>query len=116
MASRIFPAWDFIQPADDVPIRSVVLETLESVIVVWHVLPGQEISAHVHPHGQDTWTILSGTADYFQGDNVISQVKANDIVVAQPNQVHGARTIGDEPFVFVSVVAPGNAGYQLAEK
>jgi quercetin dioxygenase-like cupin family protein len=114
--TRLFRVADFIQPSEDLPIRSVVLETPESVIVVWYVNPGQEIAAHVHPYGQDTWTILSGTADYFQGDGKVSRIKTNDITVAKPNQVHGARTVGNSPFIFVSVVAPGGAGYALADK
>ena len=114
--TRLFPVADFIQPSEDLPIRSVVLETPESVIVVWYVNPGQEIAAHVHPYGQDTWTVLSGAADYFQGDGIVSRIKANDIVVAKPKQVHGARTVGNSPFIFVSVVAPGDAGYALAEQ
>lgn len=114
--NRIFPLADFIQPSDDVPIRSVVVETTNAVIVVWHVRPGQEIAAHVHPQGQDTWTVISGCADYQLGNGNISRLKAHDIVVARSNQVHGALNVGQDDFVFVSVVAPGNAGYQLAEK
>lgn len=114
--ARIFPIAEFIQPSDEMPIRSVVLESAESVIVVWHVQPGQEIAAHVHPQGQDTWTVLSGTADYYQGDGTIRQIKPYDIVVARANQVHGAKTLGRVPLIFVSVVAPGNAGYELAKQ
>lgn len=113
---RLFPLADFIQPSDGSPIRSVVLETPEAVIVVWHVRPGQEIAAHVHPLGQDTWTVISGTADYYQGNGIKCQIKVNDIVVARPNQVHGAVNVGQDDFVFVSVVTPSNAGYQLTEK
>ena len=114
--TRLFSIANFIQPSEDLPIRSVVLETPESVIVVWYVDPGQKIAAHVHPHWQDTWTVFSGTADYFQGNGIVSRIKTNDIAVAKPNQVHGARTVGNSPFIFVSVVAPGGAGYTLADK
>jgi quercetin dioxygenase-like cupin family protein len=114
--SRIFSVAEYAQPSEGEPIRSVVLETAESVIVVWHVRPGQEIAAHVHPHGQDTWTVLSGSAEYFQGNGVVCNLKANEVAVAKPGQVHGAKNVGSEPFVFVSVVASGNAGYALAEK
>jgi quercetin dioxygenase-like cupin family protein len=86
------------------------------VIVVWHVLPGQEIAAHVHPNGQDTWTVLSGAAEYFQGNGLVRALRANEIAVAKRGQVHGARNDGSEPFVFVSVVATGNPGFALAEK
>ena len=114
--ARVFSVAKHLQPSDGEPIRSVVLETPESVIVVWHVRPGQEIAAHLHPHGQDTWTVLSGTAEYFQGKGIVRELTAGHIAVAKPGQVHGAKNIGSEPFVFVSVVASGNAGYALAEK
>jgi len=115
-ASRIFPVAEFIRPSEGQPVRSVVLETEESVINVWHVSPGQEIAAHVHPNGQDTWMVISGTAGYYMGGGVVTHLKAGEIAVAKPGQVHGAINSGSEPFVFVSVVASGNAGYALADK
>jgi quercetin dioxygenase-like cupin family protein len=115
-ASRIFSVADFIRPSDGEPIRSVVLETRDSVIVVWHVAPGQEITAHIHPHGQDTWTVISGEAEYYKGSGAVGHLRAGEIAVAKPGQVHGAKNFGPEPFVFVSVVASGNAGYALGEK
>ncbi|SHI01450.1 cupin domain-containing protein [Pollutimonas bauzanensis] len=114
--SRIFSVADYVRPSEGEPIRSVVLETPDAVIVVWHVHPGQEIAAHLHPNGQDTWTVLSGMADYFQGNGVVRTLKKGEIAVARPGQVHGARNIGSEPFAFVSVVAPASAGYALAER
>jgi quercetin dioxygenase-like cupin family protein len=76
-----------------------------------------EIAAHVHPHGQDTWTVLSGSAGYYQGSGVVTKLQAGEIAVAKPGQVHGAmNTDSKESFIFVSVVAPGNAGFALAEK
>lgn len=116
MESRIFSVADHIRPSDGEPIRSVVLETEDSAVVVWHAHPGQEIAAHVHPHGQDTWTVISGEADYYRGGGVVAHLKAGDIAIARPGQVHGAFNTGSEPFVFVSVVASGNAGFALAEK
>ena len=116
-ATRVFSVEAFSRPSDGEPIRSVVLETEESVIVVWYARPGQEIAAHAHPHGQDTWTVLSGCADYFQGNNEVIKLKAGEIAVAKPGQIHGAINTDPEiPFIFVSVVAPGNAGFALAEK
>lgn len=115
--TRIFPVAEWTRPADGEPVRSVVLQTGDSTVVVWHILPGQEIAAHVHPHGQDTWTVLSGSADYFQGNGVVARVKTGDIAVARPGQVHGARNTDPAlPFIFVSVVAPGDPGFALAEK
>ena len=73
--SRIFSVAEYVQPSEGEPIRSVVLETRDSIIVVWHVHPGQEIAAHIHPHGQDTWTVLSGMADYFQGNGIVRALR-----------------------------------------
>ncbi len=115
-ASRIFSIAKFIHPSDGEPIRSVVLITEESAVIVWHLRPGQEVAAHIHPHGQDTWTVISGAAEYYQGGRVVTRLKAGEIAVAKSGQVHGAMNSGAEPFIFVSVVAPGNAGYALAEK
>lgn len=115
-ASRIFSVEDFIHPSEGEPFRSVVLQTDEAAIVVWHVAPGQEIEAHVHPHGQDTWTITAGEADYYKGGGETVRLKVGEIAVAKPGQVHGAKNSGTEPFIFVSVVTSIHAGYVLAEK
>lgn len=109
--SRVFRVEDFIVPSDGVPVRSVVVESTEAVVIVWHVAPGQEVAAHRHPAGQDTWTVLSGTADYYMGEGGRQAIGAGAIVVARPGQVHGALNSGSEPFLFVSVVTPGQAGY-----
>ncbi|BAW95608.1 hypothetical protein NIES970_05170 [[Synechococcus] sp. NIES-970] len=118
MEPRIFSVEKHIRPSDGEPIRSVVLATKDSTVVVWHAHPGQEIAAHIHPHGQDTWTVISGEAEYYQGDGMVAHLKAGDIAIAKPGQVHGALNSGSVPFVFVSVVgsASGNAGFALAEK
>ncbi len=94
----------------------MVLEIEDSVIVVWHAHPGQEIEAHVHPYGKDIWTVISGEAEYYLGGGMIKHLLAGDIAIAKAGQVHGALNIGCEPFIFVSVVAPGNAGFSLAKK
>ena len=90
MESRIFSVTEYIRPSDGEPIRSVVLETKDSAVVVWHAHPGQEITAHVHPDGQDTWTVISGEAEYYQGGGKVAHLKAGDIAIAKPGQVHGA--------------------------
>lgn len=114
---RIFPSGQFFQPSDGEPIRSVVTQTADATIVAWYVRPGQSIKSHVHPNGQDTWTILSGKGSYvltMQGDT--HEICAGDVVVAKSNEVHGVRNGGNEPLIFISVVSPAEAGYELLEK
>jgi quercetin dioxygenase-like cupin family protein len=112
--TRIFPSSQFLQPTDGEPIRSVVIESQDAVIVAWYVKPGQEISPHIHPNGQDTWTILSGKGEYYL-DRVGTKrsIVAGDIVVAYQGCIHGVVNNGKEPLIFISVVAPADAGYQL---
>lgn len=113
---RIFEIAKHMQVHPSEPIRSVVTESPESVVTVWHVLPGQQVAAHTHPHGQDTWIILSGQADYFTDKvddaTLTKPIQAGMIVIAHAGQIHGAINTGDQPFQFVSVVAPFEAGFQ----
>lgn len=109
---RVYKSIDFMQVSDGEPIRSVVVESEHSVIVAWHVEPGQTIAPHKHPDGQDTWTILSGQGQY-QIDELGNTVAVvpGDVVVANKGQVHGVLCTSGEPLRFISVVAPLEAGY-----
>ena len=111
---RIYKSANCFQPTDADPIRSVVSESPQAVIVAWHVKPGQRIAAHVHPSGQDTWTILAGQGQYqVAATGEKRPIVAGDIVVASPGEVHGVVNDGSEPLLFISVVAPAGAGYEL---
>jgi quercetin dioxygenase-like cupin family protein len=112
--SRIFKSADFFQPADNEPVRSVITESKEATVVAWYIKPGQQICAHIHPNGQDTWTILQGRGEYYLDETKNTQsIVAGDIVLAHTGCVHGVFNNGDEPLVFISVVSPSEAGYQL---
>lgn len=111
-SQRIFHSADFLHPADGEPIRSVVTETPEAVVVVWHVKPGQRIAAHIHPYGQDTWTVLSGEGEYqLDAERTSHPISAGDIVIAPPGSVHGVYNNGAQPLIFIAVVSPAEAGY-----
>lgn len=113
--NRIFNSSSFFQPlVEGEPVRSVVTESEDAVIVAWHINPGQEISPHIHPNGQDTWIILTGTGDYYLDQaGTTKPIAAGDIVIAHPKCVHGVVNNSDAPLVFISVVSPLDAGYQL---
>jgi quercetin dioxygenase-like cupin family protein len=112
--TRIFKSSKFFQPTEGEPIRSVVTESQEAVVVAWYIKPGQEISAHIHPNGQDTWTILTGKGEYYLDKvRTTKPIVAGDVVVAHPGCVHGVFNNGDEALIFISVVSPADAGYQL---
>jgi quercetin dioxygenase-like cupin family protein len=111
---RRFHSTDHLVANSGDPVRSVVCETAQAVIVAWQVAPGQRIASHVHPHGQDTWTVLGGEGLYDQGGGQPALgIRAGDILVARPGEVHGVVCTGALPLVFVSVVTPLEAGYTL---
>jgi len=114
MKHRIFPSHEFHVSNVGEPVRSVVTESKDSAVIAWYVNPGQKISAHIHPNGQDTWIIQSGTGQY-QTDKAGTsrKIQAGDVVVAHCGEVHGVLNTGDEPLIFVSVVAPALSGYEL---
>jgi quercetin dioxygenase-like cupin family protein len=111
---RVFRSSDFLQPADGEPIRSVMAQSPEAAVIAWFVKPGQRISAHTHPHGQDTWTVLSGRGAYqLDAGGQSRAIAAGDVAVAPKGCVHGVFNDGTEPLVFVSVVCPAESGYEL---
>lgn len=64
MSGRVFHVAAYLHPNDGEPIRSVVHETADAAIIAWTVKPGQHISPHIHPSGQDTWTVIAGVGEY----------------------------------------------------
>ena len=112
---RIFHSADHMQPCDgEEPIRSVVTQSDCATVVAWHVKQGQRIAAHTHPHGQDTWAVLSGSGEYqIDGLGEVRLIVPGDVAIARRGQVHGVFNPNEAPLVFVSVVAPAEAGYEL---
>ena len=110
---RVFKVADHLQVTDGEPIRSVVHATDDAAVVAWTVKPGQRISPHVHPSGQDTWTILAGEGDYqIDAAGQTVRIAAGDVVVAPVGAVHGVLNTGAQALVFVSVVSPALSGFE----
>jgi len=114
MKSRVYKSRDFLVSNTGEPIRSVITESKESAVIAWHVNPGQRISAHLHPDGQDTWIIQSGTGEYqLDQEGGTKIISAGDVVVAHAGETHGVLATGAEPLIFISVVSPALSGYEL---
>ncbi len=111
--TRIFHSSDFFQPAEGEPIRSIVTESAQAIVVAWYVKPGQTVLPHLHPGGQDTWTILQGQGDYYLDQAGTTRlIGPGDVVVAPIGCVHGVVNRGEVPLLFISVVSPATAGYE----
>lgn len=113
MSRRVFQVAAYLQPYDGEPIRSVAHETDDAAIVAWIVKPGQRISPHLHPSGQDTWTVIAGEGEYqLDASGSTMRIAAGDIAVAPADAVHGVLNTGPQDLVFVPVVSPALSGFQ----
>ncbi len=44
ISPRIFDNVEFVQTSDGEPIRSIVTESPDAVVVMWYLMPGQQIN------------------------------------------------------------------------
>jgi hypothetical protein len=91
IAARMFAISEFARPSDGEPIRSVVLETEGPQSLFGMFDPGQEIAAHVHPHGQDLLDCSFWFCRLLSKEAVWSlSSRPEKLPYAKPGQVHGA--------------------------
>jgi quercetin dioxygenase-like cupin family protein len=100
---RIFDVENLVRFSDQKAEVREIAVTKKSSIAVWGVRPGQEVPAHYHPDGQDTWVMMRGTLTYYLGNGTKKTIKAGQVDVAEENQIHGARNEGTEDAVFLSI-------------
>lgn len=100
---RLFDVENLVQFSDEKAIVTEILTTKHSSIAVWGVRPGQQVPAHIHPDGQDTWIVVRGELTYYLGNGEKKIISAGQIDVAEPSQVHGAINLGTEDAVFISI-------------
>lgn len=110
---RVFDAADHFREGHPEPPRVVITDSEHAAVVAWSVEPGQRIELHVHPHGQDTWVVLSGEGLYFTDRSQTSRpLHPGSVAVAPAGAVHGALNTGRERLRFVSVVSPALSGFE----
>ncbi|MCX6982664.1 MAG: cupin domain-containing protein [Verrucomicrobiota bacterium] len=88
--------------------------TEHTSIAVWGVRPGQEVPAHIHPDGQDTWIMLRGSLSYYLGNGERMAIRAGQVDVAEHHQVHGAINDSGEDAVFLSIYSAPKLGWKKA--
>jgi quercetin dioxygenase-like cupin family protein len=116
MLERIFTVKDIVKFSDEKAKLTQVAATEHSIIFVWGVKPSQEVEAHIHPKGQDTWIMIQGELTYYLGNGQIKKIKAGQIDVAPKDSVHGCINEGKEDAIFVSIYSPKDIGYEQAPK
>ncbi|MBI5772818.1 MAG: cupin domain-containing protein [Verrucomicrobia bacterium] len=114
MSERLFNAEQMVRFSDEKAVVTEVAITPHSSIAVWGVRPGQEVPAHTHPDGQDTWVMLRGELTYYLGNGRRRTIRAGEIDVASPGEVHGAINQSAAEAVFLSIYNAPKLGWQKA--
>jgi quercetin dioxygenase-like cupin family protein len=115
MSDRIFNAVQHVRFSADKATVTEVSVTDHASIAVWGVRPGQEVPAHTHPDGQDTWVMVSGELTYYLGNGRRRTIRAGDVDVADKNEVHGAINEADADAVFLSIYSARKLGWEQAQ-
>jgi quercetin dioxygenase-like cupin family protein len=100
---RIFDVEKSVRFSEEKAVVTEIAITQHSSIAVWGVRPGQQVPAHTHPDGQDTWIVVRGELTYYLGNGHKKIISAGQIDIAEPSQVHGAINEGLEDAVFLSI-------------
>ena len=114
MSQRALDPAALVRFSDEKATVTEISITEHSSIAVWGVRPGQEVPAHIHPDGQDTWVMLRGSLSYYLGNGERATIRAGHVDVADHHQVHGAINEGTEDAVFVSIYSAPKLGWEKA--
>jgi quercetin dioxygenase-like cupin family protein len=129
-----------VRPFDDPqPFKQGAWSSPHLKVAVWRLNPGQRITAHLHPGGDDLMVVLHGTGEYLCYDGVEPDVAtqyephpqrvvvppplaagdegaeriavaAGSVVMVAPGIFHGLVNTGTEQLVAVVVTGPQTAG------
>lgn len=100
---RTFDVESLVRFSSEKAIVTEISVTEHSSIAVWGVHPGQQVPAHTHPDGQDTWIMVRGELTYYLGNGEKKVISPGQIDVAERLQIHGAINEGTEDAVFLSI-------------
>ena len=114
MNQRTFDPETLVQFSDTKATVTEISITEHTSIAVWGVRSGQEVPAHLHPDGQDTWIMLRGGLVYYLGNGQRKTIHAGELDIAEHHQVHGAINEGREDAVFLSIYSAAKLGYEKA--
>ncbi|MFL9458369.1 cupin domain-containing protein [Tolypothrix bouteillei VB521301_2] len=101
--NRTFDVEQLVRFSPEKATVTEIVITPHSSIAVWGVRPGQEVPAHIHPDGQDTWIVIRGELTYYLGNGQKKIISSGQIDIAEPLQVHGAVNEGTQDVVFLSI-------------
>lgn len=111
---RCFDPLEFVRFSEGKATFAEIAVTQHASLAVWGVRPGQEVPAHTHPDGQDTWIMFRGELSYYLGNGQRKTLRAGMVDMADRDQIHGAINEGKEDAVFLSIYSAPKLGWAAA--
>ena len=68
--------------------------------------PGATSARHSHPAREQTWLVERGRGTLLLKDGGSDEVRAGDVIVTPPGEVHGVSNTSEEQFVYLSITTP----------
>ncbi|MDR3260065.1 MAG: cupin domain-containing protein [Fusobacteriaceae bacterium] len=69
------------------------------------LLPGDFLGVHAHTDNEDSYIVISGVGEFTDNDGVVTKIEAGDITITRAGQSHAIKNIGEEPLIFLDIVA-----------
>jgi quercetin dioxygenase-like cupin family protein len=86
------------------PATAIVYDSPDARAIVFRLAGGQQVPPH-RSLSTVILTVMSGRG-IVSGDDGEKEVQAGEVIVYQPNELHGMRS-GDESFVLLATITPG---------
>ena len=68
--------------------------------------PGATSPRHSHPAAEQTWIVEKGCGTLLLKDGGSDEVRAGDVIITPPGEVHGVTNTSEEQFVYLSITTP----------
>jgi quercetin dioxygenase-like cupin family protein len=116
-----------VQASNQVPLQEVTMEGSSGCQVRWllsrddgapsfamrqfEVAPGGFTPRHFHPYEHEIY-VVEGEGEVYEGD-VPHSIRAGDVVLVKPDDVHQFKNVGDKPLKFLCLI-PNSADNRMA--
>ncbi|MBP3890564.1 MAG: cupin domain-containing protein [Solobacterium sp.] len=116
MENRIFDMEEVKVSKEDAATKTVFYSSDATSGSVWVIQPGQTLQKHQHTQSDDIWVVLQGEGIYYPEKDKEVPFHKGQVLLAPKGMCHGAKNIGKEDIIFVSIVAPVPLDYQPIEE
>ena len=113
--NRIYNIVDYEKEDENIPVKTVINTTNDSITVVWVVKPGQSVKCHKHSNADDIWYVLEGEGLFHCQVGKETLVKAGDVIINKAGDCHGVTNNSNKDFKFLGVLTKSPAEYEALE-